>query len=412
MKLKNRNILLGVSGGIACYKAPEIVRGVRESGGNVTVAMTRSAMEFVKPLVFQAISERPVATSLFSLEEESRIGHIRAAETADALLVAPATANIIGKMAHGIADDFLSTAFLACSAPVFVAPAMNHHMWDNPALQANLETLVKRGIHVIQPDSGYLACGSYGTGRMAEPIHIVSVLEEFFSLSEKSDSESKPLKNVRVMVTAGPTQERIDPVRYLSNDSSGKMGYALAQICCQLGADVILISGPTALSPPADIETIHVKSTQEMHDAVMAKSKQAQIIIKAAAVSDFRIETPNPQKTKKCQKMTLELVKNPDILKELGDKKGKHQFLVGFAAESQDVQQYAEQKLIDKNLDLIVANNILQRDAGFNVDTNRVLLIDHNGAENLPLMSKEAVARKIVDHILATERCRSILEAS
>ncbi len=409
MKLKNKNILLGVSGGIACYKAPEIVRGVRESGGNVTVAMTRSAMEFVKPLVFQAISERPVATSLFSLEEESRIGHIKVAETADAMLVAPATANIIGKMAHGIADDFLSTAFLVCSAPVFVAPAMNHHMWDNPALQNNLEILKNRGIHIIQPDSGYLACGSYGIGRMAEPIHIVSVLEDFFNLSEKSDSEAKPLKNVRVMVTAGPTRERIDPVRYLSNDSSGKMGYALAQICGQLGADVILISGPTALSPPADIETIHVKSTQEMHAAVMAKSGQAQIIIKAAAVSDFRIETPNPQKTKKSQKMTLELIKNPDILKELGDKKGKNQFLVGFAAESQDVQRFAEQKLKDKNLDLIVANNILQKDAGFEVDTNRVLLIDHNGTVDLPLMSKEAVARKIMDHILATERCRSII---
>ena len=409
MKLNKKNILLGVSGGIACYKAPEIVRGVRESGGNVTVAMTQSAMEFVKPLVFQALSERPVATSLFSLEEESRIGHIKVAETADALLVAPATANIIAKMAHGIADDFLSTAFLACSAPAFVAPAMNHHMWDNPALQSNLEILKKRNIHIIQPDSGYLACGSYGTGRMAEPRHIVSVLEDFFNLMENSDQKAKPLKNVRIMVTAGPTRERIDAVRYLSNDSSGKMGYALAEICRQLGADVILISGPTALSPPAEIETIHVKTAQEMYAAVMAKSGQAQIIIKAAAVSDFRIETPNPQKTKKSKTLTLELVKNPDILKELGRKKDKNQFLVGFAAESEDVRHYAEQKLKDKDLDLIVANNILQKDAGFDVDTNRVLLVDNNGVVDLPLMSKEAVARKIMDHILATDKCRSII---
>jgi len=246
---------------------------------------------------------------------------------------------------------------------------------------------------------------------MAEPTHIVSILEDCFNLAEESDSKAKPLKNVRVMITAGPTRERIDAVRYLSNDSSGKMGYALAQICGQLGADVILISGPTALSPPPDIETIHIKSTQEMYEAVMAKSGQAQIIIKAAAVSDFRIETPNPQKTKKSQKMTLDLIKNPDILKELGEKKEKNQFLVGFAAESQDVQYYAEQKLKDKNLDLIVANNILQTDAGFEVDTNRVLLIDHNGVVNLPLMSKETVAGKIMDHILATERCRSIIGA-
>ena len=211
------------------------------------------------------------------------------------------------------------------------------------------------------------------------------------------------------MVTAGPTRERIDAVRYLSNDSSGKMGYALAEICRQLGADVILISGPTALSPPAEIETIHVKTAQEMYAAVMAKSGQAQIIIKAAAVSDFRIETPNPQKTKKSKTLTLELVKNPDILKELGRKKDKNQFLVGFAAESEDVRHYAEQKLKDKDLDLIVANNILQKDAGFDVDTNRVLLVDNNGVVDLPLMSKEAVARKIMDHILATDKCRSII---
>lgn len=412
MKLKNRNILLGISGGIACYKAPEIVRGIRESGGNVSVAMTRSAMEFVRPLVFQTLSERPVATSLFSLEEESRIGHIKAAESADAMLIAPATANIIGKIANGIADDFLSTAFLVCSAPVFIAPAMNHHMWDNPALQKNLETLKKRNIHIIQPTAGYLACGSYGTGRMAEPNHIVSILEDHFHAAAKRGHLESPLKNIRVLVTAGPTRERIDAVRYLSNDSSGKMGYALAETCRQLGADVVLISGPTALSPPAGVETIHVKSTQEMYTAVMAKSKQVQIIIKAAAVSDFRIEAPNPQKTKKSEILTLELVKNPDILKELGKNKGKNQFLVGFAAESQDLRHHAELKLKDKNLDLIVANNILQKDAGFNVDTNKVLLIDNDGTIDLPLMSKEVVARKIMDHILATDKCRSIIGTS
>jgi phosphopantothenoylcysteine decarboxylase / phosphopantothenate---cysteine ligase len=409
MKLDNRNILLGVSGGIACYKSPEIVRGIRESGGQVSVVMTHSATEFVKPLVFQALSERPVATSLFSLEEENQIGHIKIAERADAMLVAPATANIISKMAHGIADDYLSTSFLACTAPIFVAPAMNHHMWDNPAVQHNLDILKSRNLNIIQPGSGYLACGSYGTGRMAEPAHIVSVLEDFFSKTEDQTGPGSPLKNIRVLITAGPTRERIDAVRYLSNDSSGKMGYALAECCQQLGADVNLISGPTSLPEPPHIETIHVMSARQMMEAVMERSEQAQIIIKAAAVSDFRIEAPNPQKTKKSDTLTLELVKNPDILKELGLKKGKDQFLVGFAAESQDVKHYASQKLKEKNLDLIVANNILQKDAGFNVDTNRVLLIDSKGSRELPLLSKEKVAQKIMDYILAQDKCQSII---
>jgi len=376
------------------------------------VAMTRSAMEFVKPLVFQTLSERPVSTTLFSLEEESQIGHIKVAETADALLIAPATANIIAKIAHGIADDFLSTAFLVCSAPVFVAPAMNHHMWDNPAVQNNLEIMAKRNIHIIQPTTGYLACGSYGTGRMAEPIDIVSILEDHFQQTTNSGHTGTPLKGLTILVTAGPTRERIDAVRYLSNDSSGKMGYALAEICQQLGADVVLISGPTTLAPPADVETIQIQSALEMRSAVMAKSHLAQVIIKAAAVSDFRIESPNPQKTKKSATLTLELVKNPDILKELGEKKDKNQFLVGFAAESHEVRHYAAQKLKDKNLDLVVANNILQRDAGFNVDNNRVLLIDKNGTIELPLMSKKAVARKIMDHILTTDKCQSIIGAT
>ncbi len=411
MKLEDRSIVLGVSGGIACYKSPEIVRGIRESGGRVSVIMTCSATEFVKPLVFQALSEQPVATSLFSLEEENQIGHIKIVEKADAMVIAPATANIIGKMAHGIADDYLSTSFLACSAPVFVAPAMNHHMWDNPVVQDNLEILEKRGLKIIPPGSGFLACGSYGTGRMAEPGQIVSILEDYFNEAENSEKTYKPLENIQVLVTAGPTRERIDAVRYLSNDSSGKMGYAIAECCRQLGGNVTLISGPTALPAPPGIKTISVLSAQDMMDAVMQRSEQVQIIIKAAAVSDFRIETPNPQKIKKKESLTLELSKNPDILKELGKRKGESQFLVGFAAESQDVLHYAEQKLKEKNLDLIVGNNILQEDAGFNVDTNRILLIDEDGSTALPLLSKEAVARKIMDYILATAKCRSIIAA-
>ena len=409
MKLTDKNIVLGVSGGIACYKSPEIVRGIREAGGQVSVIMTQSATEFVRPLVFQALSERPVATSLFSLEEENQIGHIKIVEKADALIIAPATANIIGKMAHGIADDYLSTSFLACAAPVFIAPAMNHHMWDNSAVQDNLEILKRRGVEIIPPGSGFLACGSYGTGRMAEPESIISALEDYSGTDDSTKSGRLPLKGIRVLVTAGPTRERIDAVRYLSNDSSGKMGYAIAKSCHLLGGNVTLVSGPTALPTPADVEFISVDSAENMMEAVLAESEKAQIIIKAAAVSDFRIESPNPQKTKKCDTLTLDLVKNPDILKELGKKKGKDQFLVGFAAESQNVQLFAEKKLKEKNLDLIVANNILQKDAGFNVDTNRVMLIDGEGSTELPLLSKDDVARAIIDYILATERCRSII---
>lgn len=406
MKLKDKRIVLGVSGGIACYKSPEIVRGIREAGGEVSVIMTRAAMEFIKPLVFQTLSENAVATSLFSLAEENQIGHIKVVEDADAMIIAPATANMIGKIAHGIADDYLSTSFLACTAPVLVAPAMNHHMWDHPAVQENIAVLRRRGIQIIEPGSGYLACGSFGVGRMAEPERIVETVQQRFE--NGAATLDLPLKQVRVLITAGPTRERIDPVRYLSNDSSGKMGYALAAHCRDLGAAVVLVSGPTALTPPPGIDTIQVVSAREMMDAVLERASQSQIIIKAAAVSDFTVEVPNPHKTKKSDSLTLHLKKSPDILKTLGDRKGSHQFLVGFAAESQDVHRYAEQKLKAKHLDLIVANNILQENAGFNADTNQVLLIGEEGATELPLMPKEEVARRIMAHIMATDKWQSI----
>jgi len=407
MNFTGKNVVLGVTGGIACYKSPEIVRGIRDGGGRVAVIMTRSATAFIKPLVFQALSERPVATSLFSLEEENQIGHIKIVEAADALLIAPATANIIGKFAHGIADDYLSTSFLACTAPVFVAPAMNHRMWENPAVQDNLKILRSRGVHVISPETGYLACGSIGIGRMAEPRVIIDTLASHFSGTGIVNDGAKPLRGLQVLVTAGPTRERIDPVRYLSNDSSGKMGYALAECCHRMGARVTLVSGPTSLAPPPGIETIRVVSAQEMMDVVLEKSATARIIIKAAAVSDFRVKNPNPQKTKKRETLTLELVKNPDILKELGRRKGKDQFLVGFAAESQNVSAFAKKKLLEKNLDLIVANNILQAEAGFNVDTKRVLLIDKDSETELPLLSKEVVAERIMEYVLSKTKGQS-----
>lgn len=404
MNFQNKEIVLGVTGGIACYKALEVVRGIKTGLGNVSVVMTKSAMEFVQPLTFQTLSERTVATSMFSLREESKIGHIKIGEDADAIIVAPATANLIGKAANGIADDYLTTVLLACQAPLILAPAMNHKMFEHPAVQQNLQILKDRGATIVSPDSGFLACGTYGTGRMADPQVILEHLEQVLNPVK----ESGILNGVRVLITAGPTREKIDAVRFLTNHSSGKMGYAIAGYCQQQGADVTLISGPTMISPPPGVTFISVESCQEMHDAVMEHAPTSKLIIKAAAVSDYCIDSPNKHKTKKQETLALNLVKTKDILKGLGQQKTPDQLLVGFAAESQRVEEYARKKLTEKNLDLIVANNILQEDAGFNVDTNRVLLIDNKGTTELPLLSKEKVAEKLLDYILASEKWKLI----
>ncbi len=400
MDLKGKEFVLGVSGGIACYKALEIVRGIKDGRGQVTVVMTKAAMEFVTPLTFQTLSERPVATTLFSLQEESKIGHIKVGENADAMIVAPATANIIGKAANGIADDYLSTVLLACHAPLIIAPAMNNKMWEHPAVRANLSTLKERGAFIVPPGSGFLACGTYGPGRMAEPKDILVQLHSV--LKQKTDKGL--LTGVKVLITAGPTRERIDAVRFLTNYSSGKMGYALAAYCRDQGAEVTLISGPTSLNPPEGVQFERVDSSGEMHNAVMRYAPESRLIIKAAAVSDYCIANPCEQKVKKKDRLTLELNKTRDILHELGQKKTDTQFLVGFAAESQNVESYAKEKLKAKNLDLIVGNNILQKDAGFDVDTNRVLLLDNKGTTELPLMPKEEVAERIIKKILSHER--------
>ncbi len=400
MDLKGKEFVLGVSGGIACYKALEIVRGIREGGGQVTVVMTGAAMEFVKPLTFQTLSERPVATTLFSLQEESKIGHIKVGENADAMIVAPATANIIGKAANGIADDYLSTVLLACHAPMVVAPAMNNNMWRHPAVQDNLSTLKKRGAFIVPPGSGFLACGTYGPGRMAEPKEI---LDRLYSVLQ-NNSVKQQLAGVKVLITAGPTRERIDAVRFITNYSSGKMGYALATCCRNQGADVTLVSGPTSLSPPEGVQFMRVDSSEEMLNAVMQHATESRLIIKAAAVSDYSAVNPSGQKQKKKTKLTLELKKTRDILHELGAKKTDKQFLVGFAAESRNVENYAREKLEAKNLDLIVGNNILEKDAGFDVDTNRVILLDSDSTTELPLMPKEEVAERIIEKILSHKR--------
>ncbi len=408
MNLQKKEFVLGVSGGIACYKALEIVRSLKDAGGNVSVVMTQSAMEFVTPLTFQTLSERPVATSLFSLREESKIGHIKVGENADALIVAPATANLIGKAANGIADDYLSTVLLACHAPLIIAPAMNNKMWEHPAVQHNLSVLKSRGAIIVPPESGFLACGTYGPGRMAAPDSILQQVEKTLTNDENSAKIlEKDLTGETVLITAGPTREKIDAVRYLTNHSSGKMGYAIASHCRDRGASVVLISGPTSLQQPDGISFIGVESAAEMFNAVMEQAPKSKLIIKAAAVSDFYIETPSVQKIKKTKRLELKLEKTKDILKELGKRKTDSQFLVGFAAESQKVESYAKKKLEEKNLDLIVANNINQKDAGFNVDTNRVILIDRKNVQKLPLLSKNQVAKEIIDYILSQEQWKT-----
>ncbi|MDH5561138.1 MAG: bifunctional phosphopantothenoylcysteine decarboxylase/phosphopantothenate--cysteine ligase CoaBC, partial [Deltaproteobacteria bacterium] len=393
-----KKILLGVCGGIACYKSLEFVRGLKNLGHEVTVVMTRSAQEFVGPLSFQTLSGNSVALDLFSLDQERQIGHIQLARESDALVVAPATANMIGKMAGGIADDYLSTLFLAMKVPVLIAPAMNSHMWENPAVQDNLRRLKQRGVEMIDPQSGYLACGDEGIGRMASPD---SILERLLNLINKKRSFSgdKPLSDIPVLITAGPTREKIDAVRYISNYSSGKMGYALAEVCQKLGAKVSLISGPVSIDPPEQVERIMVSTALEMQEAVTRKAEGSRLIIMAAAVSDFRIERPSDKKIKKNKSLDLKLVENPDILKLLGAQKKSDWFLVGFAAETDNILEYGKKKLIDKNLDLIVVNNVMEPGAGFDVDTNKVLLVDNQAEITLPMMDKNKVAEKILESI-------------
>ncbi len=409
MSLEGKEIVLGVSGGIACYKSLEIVRRIKEGGGNVSVVMTKAAMEFVTPLSFQTLSERVVATSLFSLREESKIGHIKIGENADAMVIAPATANIIGKAANGIADDYLSTIHLACDAPLIIAPAMNHKMWEHTAVQKNIENLKSRGAVIVPPESGFLACGTHATGRMAEPETIIRELHRVIHAG-KTDaaSDQYPLSGIHVLITAGPTREKIDAVRYITNYSSGKMGYAIAEICRKKGAKVTLVSGPTTIAPPENINLVKVDSADEMYEAVMANADKANLIIKAAAVGDYRVTRPKKQKIKKKEHLELKLAKTKDILKDLGRSKRADQFLVGFAAESQNVENFARKKYKEKNLDLMVANNILEEDAGFGANTNRVLLIDKNGTRELPLLSKTEVAGQLIEAVLSHDRWNEI----
>lgn len=390
--LKGKTIILGVSGGIAVYKAVELLRLLTKAGARVHVIMTRSACEFVTPLTFQTLSGHPVHTELFNLYQEQEIGHISLADRADLFILAPATANLVGKIAQGLADDLLTTTVMATKAPVLVVPAMNTNMYENPLYQRNEQRLREVGYHLLEPVCGELACGWMGQGKMPDPQAIVATAEDVLT--------NKDLSGCRILISAGATREEIDPVRYLTNHSSGRMGYAIAVAARRRGATVTLVTGPGQLSSPAGVKVISVVSAQQMYDAIIGCFVDADVVIKAAAVVDYRPVTRQQQKMKKkLAGLSLELEKTPDILAELGRRK-KQQFLVGFAAETENLLEYATQKLADKNLDMIVANDVSAPGAGFDVDTNIVRFLYRDGhVENLELMSKAEVANELLDRI-------------
>lgn len=392
-------VALGVTGGIAAYKAAELVRLLQDSGIRVQVVMTRAAQEFVRPLTFAALSGEKVITDLFGAGAEepnidSAVEHIAVAQAIDALVVAPATADVLAKFAHGEANDFLTTLFLATTAPVVVAPAMNVNMWENSATQANVQTLKARGVRVIEPDSGYLACGMIGAGRLAANETILSAVLETLGASQDLAGET-------VLVTAGPTREPIDPVRYIGNRSSGKMGYAVAEAALRRGAKVILISGPTALKPPSAAETVQVQTARQMRDAVMGALGRSTIVIKTAAVADFTPRHAADQKIKRKGPVTLDLEPTPDILAEIsaGARKGRR-IVVGFAAETHDTLENARKKLESKSLDAIVLNDVSQPGIGFDSERNAVTILTHAGAESVPEMNKWEVAHRVLDAAL------------
>ncbi len=392
-------IALGVTGGIAAYKAAEILRLLQDRGFQVQVVMTRAAQEFVRPLTFAALSGQKVITNMFEGHEpnvDSAVEHISVAESIDALLVAPATADTLAKFANGLADDFLSTLYLATKAPVIVAPAMNVNMWNHAATQQNLATLRGRGVRVVEPGSGYLACGMIGAGRLADNEVIVEAVVE--TLSTKKD-----LAGETFLITAGPTREPLDPVRYISNRSSGKMGYALAEAAVRRGAKVILVSGPTALAAPGDVYFVPVESASEMLDAVMARLNDATVVIKAAAVADFRPRQKAQQKLKGKNAFALDLEANPDIAAEVSARR-RAQIVIGFAAETENVLENARRKLAAKKLDAIVANDISQPGIGMDSDRNAVTIITHSEVIEVPESSKREVAEKILD---AAKKLRS-----
>ena len=391
--IEKKNIILGVSGGIAAYKSVELLRLLVKQGANVRVIMTENAQWFVGPLTFEALSAQPVCTDLFEKNDDVSIRHIQWAEAADAVVIAPATANIIGKLSSGIADDALSTFLLAVTCPLIVCPSMNSNMFESRAVQRNLETLRADGHFIVAPESGTLACGTTGPGRLPEPEDIVDRIAYYLS--------TKDLKDKKILVTSGPTREPVDPVRFISNPSSGKMGFAVARAAEYRGGAVTLITGPTHLPDPNNVKVIRIQTAREMARAVFENVEHSDIIIKTAAVSDYRPKDPATQKIKKEKgERVLYLERTQDILKEIGRRK-KDQILVGFAAETENLEQHAETKRVEKNLDIIVGNIVGEPSSGFGADTNKVTLFYKDGTqEPLPVMGKDAVAHILLDRIL------------
>ncbi|MFY9938028.1 MAG: bifunctional phosphopantothenoylcysteine decarboxylase/phosphopantothenate--cysteine ligase CoaBC [Silvibacterium sp.] len=404
-------VTVGVSGGIAAYKAAELVRALQQQALDVHVVMTEAAAQFVQPLTFASLTGHKVITSLWTAPEssdenlDSAIEHIEAAQTTDVLVVAPATASILAKFAHGIADDFLTTLYLATTAPVIVAPAMNVNMWQHPATQANLETLASRNVHIVPPDAGYLACGMTGSGRLADTPAIVEAV--LGVLHHRND-----LAGEIVLITAGGTREALDPVRFLGNRSSGKMGYALAEAAERRGARVILVTAPTALRPPANVEVIPVITTEEMRAAVLGRMDQASVVIKAAAVADYRPLKPADQKMKRSGPLTIELEPTEDILAEAVARRHSGQLIVGFAAETQDAVAHARAKLMRKGADAIVLNDVSREGIGFDSDRNAVTFLTPSTALELPEMAKRDLADRILQEILGLRRPQKVVAES
>jgi len=398
--LKDKTIILGVCGGIAAYKAVELLRLIKKGGASVKVVMTRSALEFIGEATFRVLSENDVCTGLFD-SKESSVRHIEWAGEADAVVIAPATANIIGKMANGIADDALSTMMMAITSPVMICPSMNTHMYENRALQRNLDILEQDGMFILEPGTGELACKTTGAGRLPEPELIYDRLIKFFY--------PKDLKDKKILVSAGPTREAIDPVRYISNHSSGKMGYAVAEAAEKRGGSVTLVSGPVSIASPFGVNLIQVESARQMADEMLVQMDSADIIIKVAAVADYRPTVLHENKIKKDDNPTaaisIGLTENPDILKMVGQRKKEHQFLAGFAAETRNLDSHAVTKMEKKNLDMIVGNIVGIKGSGFEADTNKVKFFFRDGrTDDLPLMDKGQVANKLLDCIIARLR--------
>ena len=395
MKLTGKTVVLGITGGIAAYKACELSSRLRKAGAETYVIMTKNACQFVAPLSFETLTNHPVVTDTFARPETWEVEHVALAKKADIFVIAPATANIMAKIACGIADDMLSTTVLATKAPVLIAPAMNTGMWNNTATQANVETLKKRGVHFVGPDGGYLACGDTGAGRMSEP-------EAIFDAIFKILCPVQDMAGLNVLVTAGPTREAMDPVRYITNHSSGKMGYAIAEAAQKRGANVTLLSGPVQLKAPTGVNVVDVISTQDLYDRMMENCEKQHIIIQAAAPADFTPVSFAEEKIKKDDdgNLVIEMKQTLDVAKAVGQRKVSGQVLVGFAAETEKVNEHAKKKLAKKNLDMIVANDVTKPGAGFNVDTNIVTFITKDGLEDMPLLSKADVAEKLLDRAM------------